>query len=101
MASAQKCGGVQRKTTAKSTTGAQPSESVTADQPMSTGMQPAAPPQTMFGRRAPLEHSGVDDDVEDDRGRGQHRRQHVGGQPQLGDRRHAEHDAEDQRVARA
>ena len=24
------------------------SEPVTADQPMSTGMQPAAPPQTMF-----------------------------------------------------
>jgi len=31
-----------------STIGVQASESVTADQPMSTGMQPAAPPQTMF-----------------------------------------------------
>ena len=33
---------------AKSTHGVQLSESVTAAQPMSTGMQPAAPPQTMF-----------------------------------------------------
>ena len=31
-----------------STTADHDSESVTADQPMSTGMQPAAPPQTMF-----------------------------------------------------
>ena len=29
-------------------TGAQDIEFVTADQPMSTGMQPAMPPQTMF-----------------------------------------------------
>ncbi len=28
--------------------GAQESESVTADQPMRTGMQPAMPPHTMF-----------------------------------------------------
>ena len=28
--------------------GSQLTEPVTADQPMSTGMQPAAPPQTMF-----------------------------------------------------
>ena len=48
MARAQKCGGVQRKTIANSTTGGQPTEPVTADQPISTGMQPAAPPQTMF-----------------------------------------------------
>ena len=34
--------------TTNSTTGAQASEPVTADQPMSTGMQPAAPPHTMF-----------------------------------------------------
>jgi hypothetical protein len=31
-----------------STTAGPASEPVTADQPMSTGMQPAAPPQTMF-----------------------------------------------------
>ena len=31
-----------------STSAAQDSEFVTADQPMSTGMQPATPPQTMF-----------------------------------------------------
>ena len=48
IASAQKCGGVQKKITANSTTAAQDSEPVTAAQPMKTGMQPAAPPQTMF-----------------------------------------------------
>jgi len=48
MASAQKWGGVQKNTMPNSTTGAQASEPVTAAQPMSTGMQPAAPPQTMF-----------------------------------------------------
>jgi len=41
-------GGVQQNTTANSTTGGQASEPVTAAQPISTGMQPAAPPQTMF-----------------------------------------------------
>ena len=50
MASAQKCGGVQKKTTPKRTTAGQASEPVTAAQPISTGMQPAAPPQTMFCR---------------------------------------------------
>ena len=48
MASAQKCGGVQKKTIAKSTTGAQDRCPVTADQPISVGMHPAAPPHTMF-----------------------------------------------------
>jgi hypothetical protein len=33
---------------ANSTTGAQANRSVTADQPISVGMHPAAPPQTMF-----------------------------------------------------
>ena len=36
------------KMTANRTTGAQASESVTAAQPTSTGMAPAAPPITMF-----------------------------------------------------
>ena len=48
MARAQKCGGVQRKMTAKSTTGAQARLPVTAAQPTSTGTAPAAPPMTMF-----------------------------------------------------
>ena len=48
MASAQKWGGVQKKMTAKRTTGAQSRESVTLDQPMSVGTAPAAPPMTMF-----------------------------------------------------
>ena len=48
MASAQKCGGVQKKITANSTTAAHDRLSVTADHPISTGMQPAAPPHTMF-----------------------------------------------------
>ncbi len=41
-------GGVQKKTTAKSTTGAQASSPVTAVQPIRAGKQPASPPQTMF-----------------------------------------------------
>ena len=48
MASAQKCGGVQKKMMANSSTGGQASESVTADHPMSTGAAPAAPPMTML-----------------------------------------------------
>ena len=52
MASAQKCGGVQKNISANSVTGAQLkvalTESVTEDQPISTGMAPAAPPTTMF-----------------------------------------------------
>jgi hypothetical protein len=41
-------GGVQKKTTRKSTTGGQASSPVTAVQPISAGKQPASPPQTMF-----------------------------------------------------
>ena len=48
MASAQKCGGVQKNMTTNRTTGAQASESVTAAQPTSTGTAPAAPPMTML-----------------------------------------------------
>ena len=48
MASAQKCGGVQKNTMRNSTTGVHASSLVTAVQPMSAGKQPAAPPQTMF-----------------------------------------------------
>ena len=48
MASAQVCGGVQKKTIAKSTSGTTDSEPVTAVQPISGGKQPAIPPQTMF-----------------------------------------------------
>ena len=48
MASAQKCGGVQKNIAANSTIGASASEFVTAAQPTSTGTAPAAPPITMF-----------------------------------------------------
>ena len=48
MASAQKCGGVQKKITKKNATAAHESELVTAAQPIKTGIHPAAPPQTMF-----------------------------------------------------
>ena len=64
MASAQKCGGVQRKITANSTTAGQATVPVTAAQPTSTGKQPAAPPITMFDGRPPLEPERVDEDVE-------------------------------------
>ena len=57
MASAQKCGGVQKKMTANSTTGAQASWSVTADHPMSTGAAPAAPPMTMLLLEVRFSHS--------------------------------------------
>ena len=42
------CGGVQQKTMANRTNGAQATEPVTAVQPISGGKQPAMPPQTMF-----------------------------------------------------
>ena len=48
-------------------TGAQDTEFVTADQPMSTGMQPAMPPHTMFCEVRRLRHHRVDDDVEEER----------------------------------
>ena len=48
MANAQKWGGVQKKMTAKSTTGAQARLPVTAVQPINVGTAPAAPPMTMF-----------------------------------------------------
>ena len=48
MASAQKCGGVQKKITANITSAGQPTVPVTAAHPMTTGMHPAAPPHTMF-----------------------------------------------------
>ena len=48
MASAQKCGGVQKKMTANSTIAGRPTRPVTADQPTRTGKQPAAPPITML-----------------------------------------------------
>ena len=48
MASAQKCGGVQKKMTPNITSAGHSTVPVTAAQPMTTGMQPAAPPQTMF-----------------------------------------------------
>ena len=57
MASAQKCGGVQRNMTANSTTGVQPAMSCTAAQPTSTGTAPAAPPMTMFWVLVRFSHS--------------------------------------------
>jgi hypothetical protein len=48
MASDQKCGGVQKKMTPNMTSAGHPIVPVTAAQPMTTGMQPAAPPHTMF-----------------------------------------------------
>ncbi len=42
------CGGVQKKTTPNSTTGAHDTPPVIPAQPISTGMQPAIPPHTMF-----------------------------------------------------
>ena len=57
MASAQVWGGVQRKTTRKSTKGAQASRSVTAVQPIRVGKQPAIPPQTVFCQVRRLSHN--------------------------------------------
>jgi hypothetical protein len=48
IASAQKCGGVQKKITPNRTIAGQVTFPVTAAQPTSTGKQPAAPPITMF-----------------------------------------------------
>lgn len=42
------CGGVQKKITKNITSAGQPMVPVTADQPITTGMQPAAPPHTTF-----------------------------------------------------
>ena len=46
--SAQKCGGVQRKITANSSTAVHETSPVTAAQATSGGTAPAAPPITMF-----------------------------------------------------
>jgi hypothetical protein len=48
IASAQKCGGVQKKMTPKRRNGVHASELRTAAQPTRTGTAPAAPPMTMF-----------------------------------------------------
>jgi len=42
------CGGVQKKMIANIARAGQPMVPVTADQPIITGMQPAAPPHTTF-----------------------------------------------------
>ncbi len=42
------CGGVQKKITPNITRAGQWIVPVTADQPITTGMHPAAPPQMMF-----------------------------------------------------
>ena len=42
------CGGVQKKMIANITSAGQPMVPVTADHPIITGMQPAAPPHTTF-----------------------------------------------------
>ncbi len=42
------CGGVQKKMIRNITSAGQEIVPVTADQPIITGMQPAAPPQTTF-----------------------------------------------------
>ena len=48
MASAQVCGGVQKKMMANIASACQPMVPVTADQPIITGMHLAAPPHTTF-----------------------------------------------------
>ena len=48
MANAQVCGGVQKKMMANMASACQPMVPVTADQPIMTGIQPAAPPHTTF-----------------------------------------------------
>src|ERR1700676_3542134 len=55
-ASAQKCGGVQKKTIAKSTHASGLSEPVAAAQPTRGGKAPAAPPMTMFCAVERLSH---------------------------------------------
>ena len=48
MPSAQVCGGVQKKITPNITNAGHCTVPATAAQPITTGMQPAAPPQTTF-----------------------------------------------------
>src|SRR6266850_7747678 len=55
-ASAQKCGGVQKKTIANSAQASGLSDPVTAAQPTSGGKAPAAPPMTMFWAVDRLSH---------------------------------------------
>ena len=101
MASAQKCGICQQKTTPKNTSGGQSSEPVTAAQPISTGAAPGTPPKHGAAAGVPLEHHRVEDGVVEDRARRERRGQQRGGQPRAGrDRRDRQHDAEDQRAAR-
>jgi hypothetical protein len=50
MASAQKCGICQQKTTPKNTTAGQASVPVTAAHPMSTGAAPGTPPNSVLRR---------------------------------------------------
>ena len=57
MASAQKCGGVQKKTIANAIHASSESVPVTAAQPTSTGAAPAAPPMTMFWADDRFSHS--------------------------------------------
>ena len=57
IARAQKCGGVQTKMIAKSSTAAHESEPATAAHPTSTGTAPAAPPITMFCVLVRFSHS--------------------------------------------
>ena len=82
MASAQKCGGVQKNTTRNSTTGAQASwfgDRGPADQRREAAGGPA--PDDVLGG-APLEHHRVADDVEDVRGERQAGREPVDEQPE-------------------
>jgi hypothetical protein len=55
--SAQKCGGVQKKTIANRYSGTPPSPPVTAAQPTRGGTAPAAPPMTMFCGVRRLSHT--------------------------------------------
>ena len=50
MASAQKCGICQQKTTPNTTTAGQSSDPVTAAQPISTGAAPGTPPNSVLRR---------------------------------------------------
>ena len=56
-ASAQKCAGVQKKTMANSSHAERSSDPVTAAQPTSGGIAPAAPPMTMFWTVVRFSHS--------------------------------------------
>ncbi len=55
-ASAQKCGGVHKKISAKRANAGEPRCPVTAAQPTSGGTEPAAPPITMFSGVVRLSH---------------------------------------------